>query len=159
MLFGQRTITFNDGKQLQIPSSTVIEFQEYDMDLSPLKRVYTHYLYQNDSIYLWKYSQWNMGKMDELKTYVFHPNQISEYFSEPTENEADDSHPKTHYLLSISTDAEGGFPYATYNVYSSVPEKRSFSIFGIGADKREDLDALYELINSKRPKADLESDE
>lgn len=156
VLFGQRTIAFRDGKQLSIPVSSIVEFQEYDTDLSPLKRVYTHYLFQNDSIYIWKYSEWNKGMMDELKTYVFHPNQLSEYFSEPSENEVDEFHPNVYYSLSISTDAEVGFKYATYNVYSSVPELRTFSVFGVEADKREDLVTLYELIKSKLPKANSE---
>lgn len=94
--------------------------------------------------------------MDELKTYVFHPNQLSEYFSEPSENEVDEFHPNVYYSLSISTDAEVGFKYATYNVYRSVPELRTFSVFGVEADKREDLVTLYELIKSKLPKANSE---
>lgn len=147
-LFSQIKIEFRDGKNQIVSGELVASYTELDENSKPYKEFQT-YLYQSDTLFTFSvYSQWKtenaLNRMDELRIYRLTQSQL-ERTPSIYEN-TNDQDQITHYSLSFSSQEERPFIYEVFNIYSSTPEKRQFSLFKLDGQTEESLQKIAVLF-------------
>lgn len=142
--FAQRTVTFNDGNTLTVKGRFLGTVTEKNFEGQAHKKLYAYYQLQDNVVTLSIYSEWMSGSMDELKVYEFnvnliHPSGLYDVIEYPL----DEFYTTSYYSLSLSANVDMAFPYKVYNVYTSTPESRSFSLITITLDAKQPLDEVY----------------
>lgn len=147
---GQITISFRDGKSLDIKGELIVSYNKYSWDTpAELEKVYQVFREeQGDKIILSIYSIWktkpNEGRMDELVVYTLEKKQVKDVYG--VSDETDDNDKITHYSLTLQHKDDEPFPYEVYSIYSSTPEKRSGNLITINSDNKEPLEELSKLF-------------
>lgn len=144
----QTKIDFRDGKSMTLNGKSLGTFVIYDFFEPTVVSKHTKNFYkvEGDTIEIAVYTEWEGGRMDDLRIYRIHKNQINTEIS--AISEAYEENGSSSYSYSFHALDEQQFGYKTYSIYSSTGEAKEFNVFTIESNQKEGFEVLFLLINN-----------